>query len=66
MTSAAGVEDSRHMVQDISCCPDITQLCVGLFLLKAKLTGISRKSASLFLAKLFFSLSLLLSLCLML
>jgi len=66
MTSAAGVEDSRQVVQEISCCPDITQLCIGLFLLKAKLTGISRKSASLVLVKAFFSLSLLLSLCLML
>lgn len=56
MTAAAGEEDSRHMVQDICCYPDITQLHIGLFLLKAKLTGISRNWALLFLAKrIFFS-----------
>lgn len=56
MTAAAGEEDSRHMVQDICLYPDITQLHIGLFLLKAKLTGISRNWALLFLAKrIFFS-----------
>lgn len=53
-------------MQDVSCCPDITQLCIQIFLFKAKVTGISRKSASLVLAKPLFFLSLLLSLCLML